>query len=96
MSSKRRRYSSSPSYHGRKRKTDYYYTEPRRSTRKTNTIIQLLGQGTFGKVVEAYDNQTQTKCAIKIIKSVQKYIDASKIEIRVLKKILERDPTGSK
>ncbi|KAJ3322322.1 dual specificity protein kinase kns1 [Boothiomyces sp. JEL0866] len=53
-------------------------------------------RGTFGKVVEAYDNQTNTRCAIKIIKSVQKYIDASKIEIRVLKRILERDPKGTK
>ncbi|KAJ3270623.1 dual specificity protein kinase kns1 [Terramyces sp. JEL0728] len=96
MSSKRRRYSSSPPYYGRKKKQDYNYAEPRRGTRKTNTIIQLLGQGTFGKVVEAYDNQTNTKCAIKIIKSVQKYIDASKIEIRVLKRILERDPYGTK
>ncbi|KAH0610522.1 uncharacterized protein H6S33_012049 [Morchella sextelata] len=47
-------------------------------------ITKLLGQGTFGKVVEAYDRVKRTKCAIKVIRSVQKYRDASRIELRVL------------
>ena len=47
-------------------------------------MIRLLGQGTFGKVVEAFDNKKKTKCAVKIIRSVQKYRDASRIELRVL------------
>jgi dual-specificity kinase len=56
----------------------------------------LLGQGTFGKVVEAWDNVLNKKCAIKIIKAVQKYADAAKIEIKVLKRIKQLDPTNSK
>lgn len=47
-------------------------------------ITRLLGQGTFGKVVEAYDKEKKTSCAIKVIRSVQKYRDASRIELRVL------------
>ena len=47
-------------------------------------VLRLLGQGTFGKVVEAIDNKKKTKCAVKIIRSVQKYRDASRIELRVL------------
>ncbi|KAK9367963.1 kinase-like domain-containing protein [Lipomyces kononenkoae] len=47
-------------------------------------ITKLLGQGTFGKVVAAYDKQSRSYCAIKIIRAVQKYRDASKIELRVL------------
>ncbi|KAI9884837.1 MAG: endoribonuclease ysh1 [Watsoniomyces obsoletus] len=47
-------------------------------------VSRLLGQGTFGKVVEAYDTHKHTKCAIKIIRSIQKYRDASRIELRVL------------
>ncbi|PUU75648.1 kinase-like domain-containing protein [Tuber borchii] len=47
-------------------------------------IIEQLGLGTFGKVVEAYDRIKETKCAIKVIRSVQKYRDASRIELRVL------------
>lgn len=54
-------------------------------------ISKLLGQGTFGKVVEAWDRKKQTKCAIKIIRSVQKYRDASKIELRVLSTLAQND-----
>ncbi|KAK6346344.1 dual specificity protein kinase kns1 [Orbilia blumenaviensis] len=54
-------------------------------------IIKLLGQGTFGKVVQAYDNQKNEYCAIKIIRSVQKYRDASKIELRVLSTLGKND-----
>ncbi|KAI5825624.1 CMGC/CLK protein kinase [Schizophyllum commune Tattone D] len=54
--------------------------------------VRLLGQGTFGKVVEAVDTQTKQRVAIKIIRAVPKYRDASKMEIRVLKKLKESDP----
>ncbi|KAF3929486.1 hypothetical protein ABW19_dt0200312 [Dactylella cylindrospora] len=54
-------------------------------------IIKLLGQGTFGKVVQAYDNTKNEYCAIKIIRSVQKYRDASKIELRVLSTLGKND-----
>lgn len=54
-------------------------------------MSRLLGQGTFGKVVEAYDKQKGTKCAIKIIRSVQKYRDASRIELRVLSTLSHND-----
>ncbi|KAF9466567.1 kinase-like domain-containing protein [Collybia nuda] len=54
--------------------------------------VRLLGQGTFGKVVEAVDTQTNNKVAIKIIRAIPKYRDASKIEVRVLQKLKERDP----
>ncbi|KAK9388167.1 kinase-like domain-containing protein [Lipomyces mesembrius] len=54
-------------------------------------ITKLLGQGTFGKVVAAYDKQTRTHCAIKIIRAVQKYRDASKIELRVLETLSMHD-----
>ncbi|EPS43268.1 hypothetical protein H072_2737 [Dactylellina haptotyla CBS 200.50] len=54
-------------------------------------IIKLLGQGTFGKVVQAFDGQKNEYCAIKIIRSVQKYRDASKIELRVLSTLGKND-----
>ena len=54
-------------------------------------VIKLLGQGTFGKVVEAYDKRKKTKCAVKIIRSVQKYRDASRIELRVLSTLALND-----
>jgi dual-specificity kinase len=54
-------------------------------------IIKLLGQGTFGKVVEAFDNHKKSRCAIKVIRSVQKYRDASRIELRVLSTLAQND-----
>jgi len=58
--------------------------------------VRLLGQGTFGKVVEAIDTETNTRVAIKIIRAIPKYRDASKIEVRVLQKLRERDPDNRK
>lgn len=55
-------------------------------------IVKLLGQGTFGKVVECLDLETGNRCAIKIIRAVQKYRDASKIEARVLSTLRQHDP----
>ncbi|KAL8687349.1 MAG: hypothetical protein Q9218_006455 [Villophora microphyllina] len=54
-------------------------------------VQRLLGQGTFGKVVEAVDKRKGTRCAIKIIRSVQKYRDASRIELRVLSTLSQND-----
>lgn len=54
-------------------------------------IIKLLGQGTFGKVVQAHDRRRNKLVAIKIIRSVQKYRDASKIELRVLQTLKAND-----
>jgi dual-specificity kinase len=54
-------------------------------------IVKLLGQGTFGKVVQARDRRRGECVAIKIIRSVQKYRDASKIELRVLATLKAND-----
>ena len=51
----------------------------------------MLGQGTFGKVVQAFDRRKNTKCAIKVIRSVPKYRDASRIELRVLSTLASND-----
>ncbi|KAI8677342.1 Protein kinase domain-containing protein [Fusarium sp. Ph1] len=54
-------------------------------------IVRLLGQGTFGKVVEARDRRRNKAVAVKIIRSVQKYRDASRIELRVLATLKAND-----
>ena len=58
--------------------------------------VRLLGQGTFGKVIEAVDTETSQRVAIKIIRAIPKYRDASKIEIRVLQRLKEKDPDNRK
>ncbi|KAH6681997.1 kinase-like domain-containing protein [Halenospora varia] len=54
-------------------------------------VTKLLGQGTFGKVVQARDRKRSKLVAIKIIRSVQKYRDASRIELRVLSTLKAND-----
>lgn len=54
-------------------------------------ITRLLGQGTFGKVVQAHDRRRSKAVAVKIIRSVQKYRDASRIELRVLATLKAND-----
>ena len=67
---------------------------------RTNTNILpdkvkcLLGQGTFGKVVQARDRRRNEAVAVKIIRSVQKYRDASRIELRVFATLKANDPTN--
>ncbi|KAK2751108.1 dual specificity protein kinase kns1 [Myotisia sp. PD_48] len=72
----------------------HYIVTPDTNLTDKYSIIRLLGQGTFGKVVEAYDRQKRTRCAVKIIRSVQKYRDASRIELRVLSTLASNDKTN--
>ncbi|OCT49810.1 Serine/threonine-protein kinase AFC2 [Cladophialophora carrionii] len=69
----------------------HYIVTPGTKLAERYEIIKLLGQGTFGKVVEAYDSKKKSKCAVKIIRSVQKYRDASRIELRVLSTLALND-----
>lgn len=69
----------------------HYIVVPEADLTERYTILKLLGQGTFGKVVEAWDKRKQSKCAIKVIRSVPKYRDASRIELRVLSTLASND-----
>ncbi|CAG9816641.1 unnamed protein product [Phaedon cochleariae] len=55
-------------------------------------IIGTLGEGTFGKVVQVKDSQLDQNVALKIIKNVEKYREAAKLEINVLEKLADKDP----
>ncbi|KAK4920574.1 serine threonine protein kinase CMGC group [Elasticomyces elasticus] len=72
----------------------HYIVEDNTTFTDRYDIVRLLGQGTFGKVVEAYDKRKKTRCAVKIIRSVQKYRDASRIELRVLSTLALNDKTN--
>uniref|UniRef100_A0A3B4CW29 dual-specificity kinase n=1 Tax=Pygocentrus nattereri TaxID=42514 RepID=A0A3B4CW29_PYGNA len=56
-------------------------------------IVNTLGEGTFGKVVQCIDHHRGgSRIALKIIKNVEKYKEAARLEINVLEKIREKDP----
>ncbi|CAI4226326.1 unnamed protein product [Auanema sp. JU1783] len=58
-------------------------------------IVSTLGEGTFGKVVRVVDKENGDKeLALKIIKNVSKYRDAARLEVKVLNKLKEKDPSG--
>ncbi|KIK62520.1 hypothetical protein GYMLUDRAFT_242681 [Collybiopsis luxurians FD-317 M1] len=73
-------------------KEGHYIIVPDDVIHKRYRTVRLLGQGTFGKVVEAVDTFKNSRVAIKIIRAIPKYRDASKIEIRVLETLKKRDP----
>ncbi|XP_062384702.1 dual specificity protein kinase CLK2 isoform X1 [Sardina pilchardus] len=56
-------------------------------------IVSTLGEGTFGRVMRCIDHRRGgTHVALKIIKNVEKYREAARLEINVLEKINEKDP----
>ncbi|XP_011876056.1 PREDICTED: dual specificity protein kinase CLK2 isoform X6 [Vollenhovia emeryi] len=57
-------------------------------------VLATLGEGTFGKVVKVKDLQMDHVMALKIIKNVEKYREAAKLEINALEKIAFKDPDG--
>lgn len=57
-------------------------------------IISTLGEGTFGKVVKCEDLHKNQSIALKIIKNVEKYREAAKLEINVLDTLNRQDLSG--
>eukprot|EP00796_Vickermania_ingenoplastis_P000621 gene623-343_t len=54
-------------------------------------ILSLLGEGTFGKVVEAWDRKRKEYCAVKIVRNVPKYVRDAKIEIKFMETVRTND-----
>jgi dual-specificity kinase len=59
-------------------------------------VNRLLGEGTYGKVVECYDHKRRRLVAVKMIRSIRKYREAAKIEVRVLDHLHRHDVSGRK
>ncbi|GJN77187.1 dual specificity protein kinase kns1 [Purpureocillium lilacinum] len=82
-------------HHDKNHKVDdddgHYIVVPDAELTEKYQITRLLGQGTFGKVVQARERRRNKSVAVKIIRSVQKYRDASRIELRVLATLKAND-----
>ncbi|CCD11835.1 unnamed protein product [Trypanosoma congolense IL3000] len=50
-------------------------------------ILSLLGEGTFGKVVEAWDRKRKEYCAVKIVRNVPKYTRDARVEIEFMERV---------
>lgn len=51
--------------------------------------LEMLGRGSFGQVLKVYDHKRKEYAAIKVIRSPKKFHFQAKIEIRVLKYMME-------
>ncbi|PRP86770.1 hypothetical protein PROFUN_02919 [Planoprotostelium fungivorum] len=57
-------------------------------------VMRLLGEGTFGKVVECWDRKRKRYVAVKIIRAVDRYREAAFTEMDILNDIADGDPSG--
>lgn len=57
-------------------------------------ILGLLGEGTFGKVLECWDRRERRRVAVKVIRALYKYREAARLEIEVLETLRRADPEG--
>jgi dual-specificity kinase len=57
-------------------------------------IRKLLGDGTFGRVLLADDQNKNRQVAIKVIRDIKRYAENAKIEADILKDIRREDPRG--
>ena len=58
-------------------------------------ILSLLGQGTFGKVVECWDRKRRQYCAVKIVRNIPKYTRDATIEVQYMQRIALADPSDT-
>ncbi|KAI4300157.1 hypothetical protein L6164_033566 [Bauhinia variegata] len=59
-------------------------------------ILSKMGEGTFGQVLECFDNEKKEMVAIKVVRSIHKYREAATIEIDVLQRLARHDFGGAR
>jgi serine/threonine protein kinase len=55
-------------------------------------VSKVAGKGTFGTVLEVYDRKHRESIALKVVRSVPRYLDAARTEIEILKTLRSQDP----
>jgi len=72
-------------------KERHYKVQLRESLTPRYKVLSIVGEGTFGKVVECWDREEKKYVAVKIVRAINKYRDAAMIEIDILKDIAKYD-----
>ncbi len=57
-------------------------------------VIDRAGRGTFGSVLDVYDCYRRRRVALKVIRSVPRYLAAAKTEAEIILRLQARDPVG--
>lgn len=55
-------------------------------------VLEILGRGSYGQVIKAYDHKEKKLIALKIIRNLSCIIHQAKIEIQILYKLILPDP----
>eukprot|EP00954_Amorphochlora_amoebiformis_P005591 440908-Amorphochlora_amoeboformis.AAC.2 len=55
-------------------------------------VTGVAGQGTFGTVLNVVDRKYNDELAVKVVRSVKRYLEAALVEEQILRKIKEKDP----
>lgn len=55
----------------------------------------LLGDGTFGRVLEVEDLQDQSVKAMKVIRAVKRYVSSARIEADIIRRLNNADPENN-
>lgn len=57
---------------------------------KRYKVLGVAGKGTFGTVLEVFDYKYKEKIALKVVRSVPRYLDAAHVEVDILEKIRKK------
>ena len=71
-----------------------YRVQPGERWNDRYEVDSLIGKGSFGQVVKAYDLQDREWVAIKIIKSKKAFYHQALVEKRLLELLNKHDPQG--
>lgn len=55
-------------------------------------MLGVAGQGTFGTVLRVIDTKYNDELAVKVVRSVKRYLEAAKVEEDILRKLRGNDP----
>lgn len=59
-------------------------------------VLNKIGEGTFGRVLDCWDRTHKDYVAIKLVRSVDKYRQAAQVELEVLNTLEKNDPDGTR
>jgi len=54
-------------------------------------VIKIIGKGSFGQVIKAYDHKTQSHVALKIVRNEKRFHRQAQEEIRILEALKKQD-----
>lgn len=58
-------------------------------------VLKVLGKGSFGQVLKAYDHKTRQHVAVKMVRNEKRFTRQAQEEIRILEHLKKQDPDGS-